>query len=153
MIELSNEILIKLLIFIVTFIITFTTTIKILKNKSLSTIIGILVASTIILFTPEIKFELLEKGYSFLGIILLMLFPFAVVFWFIYSINLSPTMRKGFWIFYFILNTFILYNQIHLESEIKTTIITVLIFILIGILIFDKTIKSKIEFSRNISRN
>lgn len=151
MIEISNDILIKLLIFIVAFIITFATTIKILKNKSLSTIIGVLVALTIIFFTPENIIEFLVEGYGLLGSLLLILFPFAIAFWFIYSVDISNLIRKGFWIFYFIFNIFIIYNISHLNIETKTTISTILILILIGILIFDKKIKQYVNFSKNKS--
>lgn len=147
--EISNEILIGILSFVLLFSITFKIFQKILKDKASS---GVIALATSIIGTFYLSYNqlnFLEKTYGLTGILALILFPFSVSFYFIYTSNISGTIRKAYWIFYSILSTLIAYNNLQ-NSEYLNLITTIILFSSIVLILLDNIIKNKFNAIRNL---
>ncbi len=146
MFELTNELLIRALLFVLILSVTYFVLMRFLKNKGSAIVIGLVISLIAEYYLSYSQLELLTKIYGNMGITILLLVPFIIVFFFIYSSNISGLLRKMFWIFYGILTIFLLR-----ENELFTKfVMTLFILALLLILFLDKTIKNKLTARKNI---
>ncbi len=146
---LFNDISIRILIFMLTFAIIFPIIKKIFKDKGVSAVISMAIAGIASFYISYEQIEILFKTYGIIGIILAMLIPFMIAFFFIYYSNIANPIRKMFWIFYSIL-TIVILQSIISSQETLTLIIIAIVILIILIILFDKTIKDKVEGMRNL---
>ncbi len=152
MLELTNELLIKLLLFILILFVTFHSLMKFLKNKWVSAIIGLIISLTAIFYISYSQIHSLIQVYGITGMVLLISIPFVIVCFFIYSTNITGILRKIFLIFYGVVTILFLQNNNSFSSEIMTSITLIFIFVIIIILFLDKTIKNKFSAQKNLRR-
>jgi|TARA_Y100000310_G_C20690313_1_gene821776 hypothetical protein len=152
MFELTNELLIQLLLFIIVFVITSQTLKRVFKDKTTPSIIALSVSLIATYYISNSQLDFLNITYSLTGIILLILIPFIIAFFFIYSSNINSLLRKMFWIFYGIIIIFLLQNKDILPFEISTLVTTLIIFLTIGIVLLDTIIKNKFNAIKNLKR-
>lgn len=151
MVYLSNELLIRLLVFISVFGISAPVLRKAFKERVISTMVALVIS---ILATVYISFEqlsFLNNLYGITGMLVLLLVPFIIVFYFIYTSNIGSPIRKIFWVLYGIIAVFILQNNLG-NSINAGPIITAIIFLIITILLLDNVIKNKISSMRNLKK-
>lgn len=148
MFELTNELLIRALLFVLILSVTYFVLMRFLKNKGSAIVIGLVISLIAEYYLSYSQLELLTKIYGNTGITILILVPFIIVFFFIYSSNISGLLRKMLWVFYGIMTIFLLR-----ENELFTEfVMTLFILALILILFLDKTIKNKLTARRNFKR-
>lgn len=146
MFELTNELLIRALLFVLILSVTYFVLMRFLKNKGSAIVIGLVISLIAEYYLSYSQLELLTKIYGNMGITILLLVPFIIVFFFIYSSNISGLLRKMLWVFYGIMTIFLLR-----ENELFTEFVMALfILALLLILFLDKTIKNKLTARRNI---
>src|SRR3989344_3001819 len=104
MFELTNELLIQILLFILVFFVTSHVLTKFLKNRGVSIIAGLVVSIFSVYFLSYSQIVFLMKTYGATGIAVLILVPFVIAFFFIYSSNIGGVLRKMFWVFYGVMN-------------------------------------------------
>ncbi len=146
MFELTNELLVRALLFVLILSVTYFVLMRFLKNKGSAIVIGLVISLIAEYYLSYSQLELLTKIYGNTGITILILVPFIIVFFFIYSSNIPGLLRKMLWIFYGIMTIFLLK-----ENELFTEfVMTLFILALILILFLDKIIKNKLTARRNI---
>lgn len=146
MFELTNELLVRALLFVLILSVTYFVLMRFLKNKGSAIVIGLVISLIAEYYLSYSQLELLTKIYGNTGITILILVPFIIVFFFIYSSNIPGLLRKMLWVFYGIMTIFLLR-----ENELFTEfVMTLFILALIMILFLDKTIKNKLTARRNI---
>ncbi len=146
MFELTNELLIRALLFVLILSVTYFVLMRSLKNKGSAIVIGLVISLIAEYYLSYSQLELLTKIYGNMGITILLLVPFIIVFFYIYSSNIPGLLRKMLWIFYGIMTIFLLR-----ENELFTEfVMTLFILALLLILFLDKTIKNKLTARKNI---
>lgn len=146
-----NEWFILILLFVLIFLLSFFVLRKFFKEEKISKIIAILISLLSIYFLKSEQYDFISNIYTVWGVIILMLIPFLIAFFFLYSSNISNIFRKTFWFFFFGLNFFIV-QRLDINPEISKNISIGIIIFGIIILIFDKTIKNKINVFKNLKR-
>jgi xanthine/uracil permease len=149
MIYLENSLINYSLIFALIFILVFEALKRTLKEKQISAVIALCLSAIATFYFSYSQIKLIENIYSFWGIAFLFLIPFAIIFLFIYSTNISGVLRKIIWVAYGTTLIIILQkNKIPVEnSEVITPIILAIIIILV---IADSWIKSTITTNKNL---
>lgn len=147
--NISNELLIGLLVFVVAGVIASQVMEKFLRDRKTSIIIGVIIGLLSAYFLSYSQIVFLINTYSLAGIILLILIPFLISFFFIYSINVLGIIRKMFWIFYCVISIVLLQNNSSFYSEGITLLIIVLTLV---ILLLDNTIKNWLNTRKNLKR-
>jgi len=148
MFELTNELLIKLLLFVLILSVTYYALMRFLKNRGSAIIIGLVISLIALYYLSYSQLEFFNNLYGNTGIIVLILIPFIIVFFFIYSSNISGLLRKMFWIFYSILIIFLLKEN----DSFTESIMILFIFFIILVLFLDKTIKNMFNTRRNLKK-
>ena len=152
MFELSNELLVQVLLFVLVFFVTSYVLTKFLKNRGISIIVGLVVSIFSVYFLSYSQIILLMKTYGATGITVLILVPFVIAFFFIYSSDIGGVLRKMFWVFYGIMNILLLQEETSLSSDTTTSAAISIVFLVAILLLFDVTIKNKINVLRNLRR-
>ncbi len=113
------------------------------KNKSISYIIGVIIAILAVRYMTLDQIDFLAHTYSSLGTIILLAVPFIIVFFFIYSIDLRSTSRRILWGFYLIMNIYI-FNQVSpFSTDISLEITIGIIFVGGFLILIDKWIRER----------
>ena len=86
------------------------------------------------------------------GMWLLILVPFSMVFFFVYSSDMLGIFRKAIWVFYGVVTVSVLQSNNTFYSESVTSIILGVIVAMILIILFDNYIQSKLNTWRNLRR-
>lgn len=145
----STELLVDILLFITVFVIAKFATENLLKNSKVSILIGAVIALLTVTYTNWVQFDSISLAYGSTGLILLLV-PFAAVFFFVYTTNIVGFVRKAIWIFYGII-TWILWNSSEtLATETVTLFLTIFTVLLIVLILFDTTIKNWMETRKNM---
>lgn len=153
MFELTNDFLIRFLVFLIVFFIAFEALVKTLKNKGVSLIIGLVLGlfSSVFLSYSQIQYVL--ESQSFLGIALVVLFPFLIVLFLLYSSDISSFLRRAGLIFYGLINIFLLRNLESISSETTTSIVFIIGVVIVLIVISDKFIKRNLRMFSTLKKN
>ena len=154
MFELTNDLLIKILIFFLLFATLFPILKKTLfqENKIVSGVIALAVALIGTFYLSNSQIDLINQIYGMGGILLLIFLPFLIVFFFIYSVNITGVLRKMFWVFYGIVTFMILQNNNNLSSENLTGFLLLIVFLTIAMIFLDKPIQNQFNVIKNLKK-
>src|SRR3989344_216651 len=149
MLELTNDLLLKLLIFVLVFFATFQSLSKILKDKVSATIIGLIVSLLAVFYISYSQLDFLSKTYTLTGLIIIISIPFLIAFFFVYSSNFLGVFRKIFWIFFGIMSIALLQRN-SLNPDSVANIILGIIVLIVVLLLFDNKIKNYFNTRKNL---
>ena len=152
MFEITDDLLVKILLFIVTFALSSFLLKRILKDKITPIVIAMCISLLAVFYASYSQWDFLYLTYSTTGIILLILIPFMIVFFFIYSSNISGVIRKMFWVFYSIVSVFVLQKSNALSPESITNLILLIILSASIIILFDNSIKNTFSIRKNLRK-
>lgn len=152
MFELSNELLIKLLLFVLVFFVTSKVLTRFLKNRGVSVIIGLIISIFSVYFLSYSQLVFLMETYGAMGVAVLILIPFVIAFFFIYSSDIGGVLRKMFWVFYGIMSILLLQENGSFSSETTTSITLLIVFLVVIFLLFDTMIKNRINALKNLRK-
>jgi hypothetical protein len=152
MIELTNELLIKILFFLLIFTLIYQILIKVFKERTTSALIALAASliSTFYLTASQLSF--LEKTYTIGGTAILITVPFIIIFLFVYTSNLESFLRKLIWIFYSILTIILLQKNKNLQEQDLVLITAIIIIACFILLVLDKWIKNQINSKKAIPK-
>jgi hypothetical protein len=147
---LTNEFFLKASIFFLVLIVSGGILKKLFyKQKEIAYIIALSIAILSSYYLTKEQESLLMQTSSLFGIIATISIPFIIVFFFIYKSNIHKTMRRGIWIFYLLLNIYLLrLTDLNSETITKLTVGIVLTGLLL--LISDQSIKDFIQTKENL---
>ena len=152
MFEITDDLLVKILLFIVTFALSSFLLKRILKDKITPIVIAMCISLLAVFYASYSQWDFLYLTYSTTGIILLILIPFMIVFFFIYSSNISGVIRKMFWVFYSIVSVFVLQNSNTFSPKSITNLILLIILSASIIILFDNSIKNTFSIRKNLRK-
>ncbi len=152
MFEITNELLTRILIFIVVLFISFTLLQRFFRDKKVSAIISLSLSFLSIWYLRTDQLEFLTSTYGYMGFALVLLFPFIIALFFIYSSEITGALRKIFWIFYGTTNFFLLNNKIIFRNTSSDLLLLIIPIATILMVIFDSWIKTKLNVRRNLKR-
>ena len=150
MFELTDDLLVKILLFIVTFSLSSFLLKRILKDKITPIVIAMCISLLAVFYASYSQWNFLYLTYSATGIILLIFIPFIIVFFFIYSSNISGVIRKMLWVFYSIVSVFVFGKNEFLSPESTTNYILLIILLAVVIILFDNLIKTIFNTRKNL---
>ena len=148
---LSNEFWIVFLLFLLIFLFTYQIIKRFFEKKAIYIVISLSISLLAVYYMTFQQVDFLSKVYTTWGVIILMLIPFIIAFFFIYLSTLGGVFRKVFWIFFFGL-AFILAQKFQLNPVVSTNIRTGIIILGMILLIFDKPIKNRFNAFQNLRR-
>ena len=146
-----NEWLINFLLFLLIFILSSQILKKFFKEKALTVIISLIVALLSVFYLSSSQIDFLVMTYTTFGVLVLISIPLLVAFFFIYLSNLDGVFRKLLWIIFGGISLILLQNA-QIPSKSITSISTGIIILVVLMIIFDKTIKNRISYVRNIKK-
>ncbi len=152
MFEITNEILVSILIFILTLFISFQILSKFFQDRKTASTISLCLSFLAIWYIPFSNLSFLIETYSYLGIILLSLFPFLIALFFIYNSELNSFVRKFFWILYGSITFFSIRENTISSRTIPDIYLWGIIILTALMVIFDTWIKNKISTIQNLSK-
>ncbi|MEM4326340.1 MAG: hypothetical protein QXU40_03495 [Candidatus Pacearchaeota archaeon] len=149
---LQTEFLLFLLFFFLVFIIALQIFGKIFRERrSIAIIISLSIALLSTYYFSDVQTNILKGSYTLFGVIILTAIPFIIAFFFIYLSDTNPVFRRFFWVFFSVVY-FVLLQRLRINKEIITKISFVFITMILILIIFDKTIKNRVSYVRNIKR-
>jgi len=92
------------------------------------------------------------ETYGAMGVAVLILIPFVIAFFFIYSSDIGGVLRKMFWVFYGIMSILLLQENGSFSSETTTSITLLIVFLVVIFLLFDTMIKNRINALKNLRK-
>ena len=152
MFEITNELLIMVLTFVLVFFVTSQALGKFLRQKFISIIVGLIFALLAVRYLSYSQIDFIFQTYGQAGMWLLILVPFSMVFFFVYSSDMLGIFRKAIWVFYGVVTVSVLQSNNTFYSESVTSIILGVIVAMILIILFDNYIQSKLNTWRNLRR-
>ncbi len=153
MFELSNDLLIKILIFLLIFIMAIQILRKTLfEDKIISGVIALTIALIGTFYISYSQLKFITQTYGITSIIILIIVPFLIAFFFIYSSNITGVLRKMFWVFYGIITFLILQENNTFSSETSMSISLLIIFLTIMIIFLDKSIQNQFNIYKNLKK-
>ena len=153
MFELSNDLLIKILIFLLIFIMAIQILRKTLfEDKIISGVIALSIALIGTFYISYSQLKFITQTYGITSIIILIIVPFLIAFFFIYSSNITGVLRKMFWVFYGIITFLILQENNTFSSETSMSISLLIIFLTIMIIFLDKSIQNQFNIYKNLKK-
>jgi hypothetical protein len=152
MFEITNEILVSILVFILTLFISFQILSKFFQDKKIASIVSLCLSFLAIWYIPFSNLPFLIETYSYLGIILLSLFPFLIALFFIYNSELNSFVRKFFWILYGSITFFLIRENTFSGRTVPYIFLLGIIILTTLLVIFDTWIKNKISTIQNLSK-
>lgn len=150
MVEISDNVLIKILLFLLIFAISSQILRKFFDNKGSTGIISLIISIIGAFYISPSQLDFLDNTYTITSALILISIPYIIIFFFIYNIGMAGFLRRIIWLFYSIINIFFIMNYLNTTEEITFLILTILIILTIIILFFDKTIQNKFNSSRNL---
>jgi hypothetical protein len=150
MAEVTNEFLIRLLVFVLVFAFTSYAVRRFMKNRGIAILVGVAVGLMAVFYTSYSQFLLLFDVYGITGLVVALLVPFVIVFFFVYSSSFSGVLRKIIWAFYGAVNIVILQMNGSLSSETTTTITLLIGLGAVLLILFDTFIKYRFTVKRNL---
>lgn len=152
MFQITNEFLVLLLTFVLVFFISSLVLKRFLRSRAAAIIGGLAISLIAIRYLSSSQIELIFENYGLAGTAILILFPFSMVFFFVYSSDLIGPIRKAIWVFYGIVMIGIMQVNDTISSENLTSSTVAIIFITIIILFVDNYLSEKIGTFRNLRK-
>lgn len=146
--EITNEFLVRLLIFVLTLFVVFVLMNKFFENKAVATIIGLSIALLAAFYLSYDNIRFLGEVYGGIGALILILIPWFIAFFFIYSINVASALRRIFWLFFGFMTIVLTQNRQFFFQNIEDWILVIVILATSVLIIFDKKIKERLDFSK-----
>jgi len=121
------------------------------ENYTAIVILAMAISLLSIYYLSSSQINFLSLSYTMFGIILTIIIPFTITFFFIYHSDLSSTFRKVFWFFFFGVIIILVQNSNIFQYQ-KIWISTGIVLFGLILIFFDNLIKKYISYFRNIRR-
>ena len=153
MVEISNLFLVQLFIFVSVFFFIVAVLTRYMKNRTLAIVIGLIISLIVWRYLSYSQIDFAFQVGGWLGILVSVLFPFSMVFFFVYTADLIGAVRKAIWVFYAVVMLGLVQGTNFFSVEGATSATLVIVSLVFLVLLFDKYIQTKIRTHRNLRRN
>ena len=143
------------LIRIMIFLLILTITSQFLKKmieKIPAAIISLVISLIGTYYMTSSQIDFFSKVYTLFGIGILLAVPFIIIFFILYSSEISGILRKAVWVLYSAILILLLNENENLGNEEISILITGIVLICLVILFLDNWIKKKLNINKHLKK-